>query len=906
MNVKNRIALILSVLAVIALLVIGMTLVASADDGDILTEYGTIPAAQVSADKPFAIFTKASGATNWTLLGTYADAFADNPLTSYWKVNGEVVILMLDDVDFTNRDPFTNGIRVQPSLTLDMNGHTMTAANKNGLGTFFYQVKTPYNGTGVRNFTIKNGDFILSAKALMMFAENNSADPGVDLLEINVTFDNVKFIRTTYKDQPVVQVGAQNNYAEKVNLTYNDCTFDLTGGANTNNVYLFMVGNSSTTKLEMNIQVNGGEILLNEMNKFKLHFDNAPGQVTFGKGEDGFTSIRVPVGIDASHTVNGGSTKFEKLSTDGTYDYYGVKTGIPTKYGEIPLEYESVATYPFALFKKASGSDSYVFHGAYANPWIDANITSYWNFDGEVVVLLRDNVDFTTVANCSNLFRMRPTMVVDLNNFTFRGSDTGYGTFYIATKVLHNAGTVRNVIFKNGTILTGKSQFILFAESATIEDTAVMNITFDNVIFDRVEGASKDQPFVQVNNCPNYAHTANVTYNNCTFDLRGVGAAKVYLFNAGNNAKTLLKMNVAVNGGKILADSALSAKLQFVLKGAPGSGVTFGKGADGEYITLTLPTVENNFTNQTVNSTIGTALDFIPRKTTEDGTVMKLFPVRLINYVPKTSVTLSSDLIYNIYLPKNRLVSFNLGGVEYTDLSSLKVRQIDGVDYYHVEVMGGVIGAAKDIDLVVTVNCDKENATATRTLGVVQYAKTLLASTTDANEIALAKDMLAYVKAASELAGVNAEEVAAIKAILGDYAPEVSVGTPAQSTVALAGSALLISEHPAFVFYPELDGEGKPVHAVEDYIFHIGERAVKGEVTTDKDGKTCIIVHAFAYEMNSTVHYHVLNEEIYGEYNLAAYHAFAKASGNEALVTVVESLIKYSESALAYKNAKNA
>ena len=58
--------------------------------------------------------------------------------------------------------------------------------------------------------------------------------------------------------------------------------------------------------------------------------------------------------------------------------------------------------------------------------------------------------------------------------------------------------------------------------------------------------------------------------------------------------------------------------------------------------------------------------------------------------------------------------------------------------------------------------------------------------------------------------------------------------------------------------------------------------------------------------MNSTVHYHVLNKEIYGEYNLAAYHAFAKASGNEALVTVVESLIKYSESALAYKNAKNA
>ena len=57
----------------------------------------------------------------------------------------------------------------------------------------------------------------------------------------------------------------------------------------------------------------------------------------------------------------------------------------------------------------------------------------------------------------------------------------------------------------------------------------------------------------------------------------------------------------------------------------------------------------------------------------------------------------------------------------------------------------------------------------------------------------------------------------------------------------------------------------------------------------------------YAYEISEDIAYSVDGTEISGEFNIKAYYEFAKTQNDDALVSIVERLWKYSESANEYR-----
>ena len=536
------------------------------------------------------------------------------------------------------------------------------------------------------------------------------------------------------------------------------------------------------------------------------------------------------------------------------------------------------------------------------------------DYDGDVVILQRRDVDFTNRETCSNCIRPNTNLVVDMAGYTMIASEANLGTFFFATKATTNYGggngnDHRYWTFKNGTVVTKSSPFVLFGHNTKITDNPTVNLTFENVTFDRADGATKEQPFVQFNSVTDSPFTANVTYNDCTFDIRGeLPASKLYLFTVCNNTSSLVTANVVVNGGTILADDTDPLQLYLLGDKCLGS-FAMNEGSGGELLQLVLPAgTQNNFikggdTNAFVDIP-GHTCAYSYWKTSSDGVndTYTLVPYWMTTSqaIPKTSVTLSTDLIYNIYLPTGRVTAAKING-EVVNLKNVPQVTLDnGMTYWHITVNAGLLGAGDEIELVTTI--DVGNSTlmdATRKINVVKYAKNVLAANLGDTTDKLVKDMLAYVKAACVYANDKAETVAAIEAIIGaNYTVAPEIAEAVANVDGLASAALLLGDKPAFVFFPELDGEGNPKYDLNAYKFSIDGCYAKTEIT-EIEGKTAFVVSTYAYAMSETVTYTIEGTEISGAYNLAAY--LQGVQGNTNTVALVKALYAYSLAAKTYK-----
>ncbi len=913
MNTRNRITLLLAAIMVVALLVVGMTLTTSAADGDLVTEYGTVPAA--NANDNFAIFHKAEGATEYTFWASAANPFTHNS-GAYQALEGEVVMLMLKDVDFSGQATVNLTTAIKSDLTIDLGGHTLIQSTS-GTGTFnIYGIALSEDT--VMNYTIKNGTITNKSSSKnneVILVGHTEAALGYNLVT-NLTLDHLTFTKvenTPYYEQNFVQVNNKPASASTMNILYNECVLDLTNiSADAEKQGSAICSYRDTSKQVVYSEFRGGEIRVASMTGFTL-INGSVDKVTFTEGENGYFKFVAPI----TETVPSWSNLiydkenygFGKVSQDDNNAYY-TPVSLETAYATLSNSYASPYNYPFVIFTKAEGATEWSVHTTQANaanghdPWTDGIYTKYREIDGEVVILMRRDVDFSARVGFSNGFRMVPTTTLDLNGFTLISSDNTEALFNFATKEIesYDDGEPREYIFKNGTVVTKDKPFMLFKASATIANCPTINVQFDNVIFDRAEGATKEQPFVQVGFVDEGKEfNANVVYNDCTFDVRGdLGSVGVYLFSLSSSHasityKSLLHMTQTVNGGKILSDT--TDNLRLTLDGRKnGSSIAFNKGSDGKLLELVLPNgVENTLVNGSSTSHVinasNAAYCFYKTSVGSENTTYQLCPYWLTQYIPKTSVTLSTDLIYNIYLPVSRYIDGTINGVDIGDLGVTEVT-IDDVAYYHVAINGGLTTAGDELELVVTINAGgSSKATATRKISIVKYAKNLLASNPTEVEADLTKDMLAYVKAACVYANEKAETVAAINAIIGeDYEVATASGEAVQNVDGLSGAYLLLGDKPAFVF--TTNGE----YDASAYKFAIGDTTVKTEV----DGNV-IYVYTYAYAMTETVTYTIEGTEISGAYNLAAYLAHEREAGNADTVALVEALWQYSDAAKAYK-----
>ena len=270
-----------------------------------------------------------------------------------------------------------------------------------------------------------------------------------------------------------------------------------------------------------------------------------------------------------------------------------------------------------------------------------------------------------------------------------------------------------------------------------------------------------------------------------------------------------------------------------------------------------------------------------------------------LDFTPKASVTLDSNLIFNIYIPAHA----GLGAVTLNGETVTLGEANDG--YYLVTVELPANEAARELILAVELTANGAPLKATFTFSTVKYAEKLLTMDITNQEKTLAKDILSYIKSAYEYFAVadRTAVIDEIDAILGSYVSDkvINADDAKCDTDGLSGATFVLGATPAIRFY--LDG-----YTADKFSFKVGNRALSAsEAITDSDADGSYVQFAlFAYEMTETFSYVIdveEGEDITGEYNIISYYADAVEKSDMALADIVAKFYNYCKSAYEYKLA---
>ncbi len=851
------------------------------------TPYGTIPEAYADVETyPFAIFSKSGN--GYTFITALNDVFADSTVTNYWGINSEITVYMRRDYTATSR--FTNLRQVLVGMCFDLGDNTLTA---NSAWQTIYVLGNSPRVASVSSLSLKfkNGYIATdSAKAFLLVGSNTA---GVSA-EYDIEFEGITFTRpeSSTNAHPIVEFTSSTN-TFNTNITYNDCTFDMRGKETV--LRIFTAGNSANTA-RANVVVNGGKIILSTTNKIALTYAvGNDSSVRFGSGTDGYVRISVPTDSAAPTfsvtTKNGDNLSFVKDTSENGFDIYKPAT-LKTPYGEIPSQYASEQDYPFVLYRK--DGDSYTFITALKDVFADSSVTNYWGIKSEITIYMRR--DYTATSRFTNLRQIMVGMCFDLGGNTLTANSASQ-TFYILGNPPRDASvTALSVKFKNGYIATDSAKaFLLVGSNTAGGDKVKYSASFENVTFTRPASSTNAHPIVEFTLSTSTFNT-DITFTDCTFDMRGKETV-LRIFTAGNTANTA-RANVVVNGGEVILSTSVKIALTYV-SGADSS-VRFGEGSNG-YIKVKMPTGTAPL-NADIKSTEGLSCSLVKSATESGMDVYAVTPKLLQGFGIKANATLYTDFGFNVYIPWTDAVSIiRLDGVVY-DLGSLETKTLGDKVYYVLSTRIPVNEAARTLTLSVTLS---ENGGAsiekTWALDVISYTSLIIEGDYTDLEKTLARDILSYVRAAYAYEKLDTSAVERIDAIIGtDYdtenvatVPDAKIGTDG-----LKSAALLLGSSPCYVF-TVADG-----YNADDFVFAIDGKYLAEFETVVEGKETKLIVKLPAFTMNMDIEYMIKGTDVSGIYNIGAYHEFAVNSGDAALVRFVERLVKYAESAEAYRNAQ--
>ncbi len=870
---------------------------------DVETDYGTIPKDESSEDDyPVILFTNEK-----TYIGAYQSITAAANVAM--MAPGENYVILL------RRDLYqTDGASVSKltgNITLDLGGNTLTKAGTSYIFDCFYNGGAFDGG----KIAIKNGTMINNEWSAFLCYNYGASLSG------NVTFDfefeDVHFISEkagnvimeTWEDG----VGVTSNIIT-ANMVFTDCIFDYTG-SHANEKMLNLQARSGLAAV-FNVTINGGKIISDRTVNFAdIATADSQDSVKFGKSENGYTTCELASDISVSTqnftATDGKSLSFgEGVASDSNLVYTLGENEVTT-YGTIPYRYTNESKYPFVAFRNGSFVEGYEVWGLDNSP----SALSHSKAAGSVILMRRDytNPQGTQYNNLSHTI----DLIIDLGGYTF---DSTYRAMFFAQKKTANDTTIT---VKNGTVLLGSNGLMTFsswnpadkndegdAEWDAYEGNNGFNITYDGVNISLVDGATTsvvvcDNSFTEIK--PTLF--ANLTFNGCSFDLSGSSLASITMFDMTDAHCTV---TAVINGCEIIgADTAIT--LANMTNGNADSSLSFAK-TDGKYLTVELqkgtsaPTGtfgDNGADLESADDDITLAFKRVSGTETTDIYELTTEEIADFSFVPNASVTLDSNLIFNIYLPADS--GAVLGEIT---LNGEKVTLGEAVDgYYLITEELSADEAAKTLTLVVNLTVSGSPLKGTFTFSTVKYAAKLLAmESASAAEKTLAKDMLAYVKSAYEFFNASDKATVAteIDAVLGTYASTTVIDTTeAKKTVAgLTGATFVLGAKPAVRFY--FSGE----YAYNLFSFKVGERAL--EITEDNYNASDNYVEfsLYAYEMTEVFSYTVKDTEVAGEYNLISYYAYASGDGENdykgenkaALTDVTAKFYNYCLSAKAYRD----
>ena len=830
-------------------------------------EYGEIPVEYISASSyPVLIYVK--DGDGWTFYK------ATNAIPNTFAFGKDAVILLRGNASLNSNVYDLDTISAGTHLTIDLSGNTLNVTNGGQYWTFTTYFNTSFS------FTIKDGKIENGGSAnLISLRSNGSAAQNITLENVDISLIGSGsadgYLLTRYNDQNTSNTGS-------LNFTVKNCNIDTTANSTTT-LRIFQAGRYDGM-FNVTYTVIGGTVKTASYHD-KMFYSESGSKVVFAPNENGeYTVIKVPTGSKLTqityYDTQNNNLYFVEQSSDDTYDTY-MPESLETPYGTIAWGNSSKADYPFLAFKdNGNGTYTYITKNAnfFADGGMEYTLRSYEN----VIVLMRS--DFTTISKIGNLSNHTGRIIIDLGGYTLT---VGNSQSPIIATAKHNTRT--DVVIKNGTVLLYDAPFITFNDAASGAGKT-FNFTLEDLTFKFKENATVNSPYRFADMA--VQHNLSITIDGCTFDL-GENAPDGVTVIPAKEATGLVNLNIEVIGGAIYANRLDGVNITNNI-----SGVVFKRDENNEYITLTVPG-DVSAAKTSYNTDLG-AMTFVKLRTEGDKYVYFLRDTdKLIS--PKASLTLYSDFVYNVYVPvKGSVVRIILDGVLYSDLDSLDVVEIDGAKYYHITKKISANEACDNFILVIEMQMfDGKTHTATWALSVVSYAEKLIAGNYSDTVKTLAKDVLAYIRAVYVYDNLDKSDIDHIDSIIGkNYSssskPNTNV-TAVNNADGLSSACLELGASPAFRFY--LDGS----YDASKYKFRVAETTPNCEVLADTDGRTYIRVSVYAYAMTNTVSYTIEGTDISGAFNLKAYYDFALEENDAKLISLVERLWKYSESARNYR-----
>lgn len=846
-------------------------------DEGFITKYGVVPSKYADADAyPFLTFVDGE----FTDLGAY-DPFnyASGTLERALRkltADQEVVIIARKDytvIDGSNGYLMTNYTAAK--VTIDLCGHTVNAKTANPTNTFASNATQSIN----TDFTIKNGKIILG-KGLLSVSTG-----GADKVQ-SFTFENLDI--TSHNKE--LLIFNQYKTAGTVYINFIDC--DIVSATNDNNNFsAYRAGNSGDKDSLMNVTttVKGGSVTYAKSDISNLVQEYNGSKVVFLPGDDGeLTRVIVPTGTSVGEKTykgeNGSALALVKTGASSAGDEYTLMAtaggGIETPYGTIPMEYASVVDYPFIAFAGGevvkAGNNIFIDESGS----FERGIRNLDKGGKGITIILRS--DFTLPKAGYFLTNYaKEKITIDLCGHTV--------TNPYSENLFSSNGTQTHetsVHVKNGTLLLEKCLYSVSTHANA--PGKVQNITFESL------NVSTTYNHVIFHNTSASKGTIYINYINCNISITNTNAN---IFQAGKSATdTNIVTHITVKGGSLTTPKFTTDR--FVIEHNGGT-VTFLPDDNGNYITVNVKgsgasTVGNEYRTSVGNMTLN-------KVGSEGGYTVYTLRDAAKTVKPKASLTMYSGFVYNMYIPAESFIaSITVNGTTYTDLASLPTKEIGGKLYYRVTESISVVKAADTVSLSVQTTAHKQSWE----LDVIDYAEALILGEYTAVEKTLARDILAYVRAAYLYKnGDDAAKVSSrVEEIIGDeysVSPDTS-DEVRMSTEGLDAAGLLLKDSPILVFYPELNDNGTTKYELSAYSFTASGTVLTSEPVSI-DGKTAILVYTYAYAVTDTVGYTVAGTDISGEYNLAAYLANAQTSGEQNLIDLVLALWQYSDAAMAYR-----
>ena len=605
-------------------------------------------------------------------------------------------------------------------------------------------------------------------------------------------------------------------------------------------------------------------------------------------------------------------------------------------YGDdIPQEYAYAEKYPVIVLdqngnflmgyeklfsKDDKGAFNRITYSILSSNAYDASTNTYTNsttgVTGVIILLRRDYV-LANDDKFDNLGHLQGEVIFDLCGYSITQpkESSGSGFFLLTAKRKTDALGAKmfptTITVKNGSIYTYKSSIATLQTWDGLGDGTIANkvftLNFDNVKFGLTNGATVSNLLMTVDNQVNGSMGGTapfvLNFKDCEYDLKTNSNGKtITLFKNGASAAKYAKCTLTVEGGKVIVSDP--SKVTFVtLDTTSGSSVTFKNGTDGAFA-LELPT---GVTAPATEFDINGGKAVFVKVSENDGTVTyKLRPVATVgvDFVPKMSITLSSELIMNVYVPANNSLQkfvFNDETYNLSDFGELEFEMIDGKKYYIVRVALPAAVGAKDVKLIATIALDNATANATYTFSIPRYAEKVIADKDSTEEeITLVKDVLLYVKSAYIYFGTNdAKTIAKIDAILGGYSAKPTIeGSATSSTSGFKSVTFVLDATPAMRFYL---ADGVEAEACK---FYIDGKEIKTKKSQDG---TYVDTDVYAYALCETVSY-TIEGGASGSFHINSYYSYVSGdsytgSDKAELVNLTECFWNYLESARAYRNS---